>query len=189
MPSTFYGAVVALADKLDTIASFFSIDVIPTGSQDPYGLRRQASGIVSILIDRNWGISFKELLSLTETEKENELLDFFTQRLKYVLNAEDIRHDVIEAVLDSTELEPYAAVHKARVLEKHLGTPGFKETAESLGRVISISKKARAAISSRICLKMNRRKSCLTLMKKQKTVSRKALPPKTMNRRLPCSAD
>ncbi|AVB08390.1 glycine--tRNA ligase subunit beta [Bacillus velezensis] len=141
VPSTFTGAVVALADKLDTIASFFSIDVIPTGSQDPYGLRRQASGIVSILIDRNWGISFKELLSLTETEKENELLDFFTQRLKYVLNAEDIRHDVIEAVLDSTELEPYAAVHKARVLEKHLGTPGFKETAESLGRVISISKK------------------------------------------------
>ncbi len=108
MPSTFTGAVVALADKLDTIASFFSIDVIPTGSQDPYGLRRQASGIVSILIDRNWGISFKESLSLTETEKENELLDFFTQRLKYVLNAEDIRHDVIEAVLDSTELEPYA---------------------------------------------------------------------------------
>lgn len=70
MPSTFTGAVVALADKLDTIASFFSIDVIPTGSQDPYGLRRQASGIVSILIDRNWGISFKELLSLTETEKK-----------------------------------------------------------------------------------------------------------------------
>ena len=59
VPSTFTGAVVALADKLDTIASFFSIDVIPTGSQDPYGLRRQASGIVSILIDRNWGISFK----------------------------------------------------------------------------------------------------------------------------------
>ncbi|KXZ18465.1 glycine--tRNA ligase subunit beta [Bacillus nakamurai] len=141
VPSTFTGAVVALADKLDTIASFFKIGVIPTGSQDPYGLRRQASGIVSILIDRNWGISFKELLTFAETEKENELLDFFTQRLKYVLNAEEIRHDVIEAILDSTELEPYSAVHKARVLEKQLGAPGFKETAESLGRVISISKK------------------------------------------------
>ncbi|MED4645862.1 glycine--tRNA ligase subunit beta [Bacillus inaquosorum] len=140
-PSTFIGAVVAMADKLDTITSFFSIGVIPTGSQDPYGLRRQASGIVAILLDRNWGISFEELLTFVQTDKENELLDFFTQRLKYVLNAEQIRHDVIDAVLESSELEPYSALHKAQVLEQKLGTPGFKETAEALGRVISISKK------------------------------------------------
>ncbi|MCY9078073.1 glycine--tRNA ligase subunit beta [Bacillus inaquosorum] len=140
-PSTFIGAVVAMADKLDTIASFFSIGVIPTGSQDPYGLRRQASGIVAILLDRNWGISFEELLTFVQTDKENELLDFFTQRLKYVLNAEQIRHDVIDAVLESAELEPYSALHKAQVLEQKLGAPGFKETAEALGRVISISKK------------------------------------------------
>ncbi|MDO7346098.1 glycine--tRNA ligase subunit beta [Bacillus stercoris] len=140
-PFTFTGAVVAMADKLDTIASFFSIGVIPTGSQDPYGLRRQASGIVAILLDRNWGISFEELLTLVQTDKENELLDFFTQRLKYVLNAEQIRHDVIDAVLESSELEPYSALHKAQVLEQKLGAPGFKETAEALGRVISISKK------------------------------------------------
>ncbi|MFB4363426.1 glycine--tRNA ligase subunit beta [Bacillus subtilis] len=140
-PSTFIGAVVAMADKLDTIASFFSIGVIPTGSQDPYGLRRQASGIVAILLDRNWGISFEELLTFVQTDKEIELLDFFTQRLKYVLNAEQIRHDVIDAVLESSELEPYSALHKAQVLEQKLGAPGFKETAEALGRVISISKK------------------------------------------------
>ncbi|MEC1403750.1 glycine--tRNA ligase subunit beta [Bacillus subtilis] len=140
-PSTFIGAVVAMADKLDTIASFFSIGVIPTGSQDPYGLRRQASGIVAILLDRNWGISFEELLTFVQTDKENELLDFFTQRLKYVLNADQIRHDVIDAVLESSELEPYSALHKAQVLEQKLGAPGFKETAEALGRVISISKK------------------------------------------------
>ncbi len=120
-PFTFTGAVVAMADKLDTIASFFSIGVIPTGSQDPYGLRRQASGIVAILLDRNWGISFEELLTLVQTDKENELLDFFTQRLKYVLNAEQIRHDVIDAVLESSELEPYSALHKAQVLEQKLG--------------------------------------------------------------------
>ncbi|PRR94177.1 glycine--tRNA ligase subunit beta [Bacillus atrophaeus] len=142
-PSTFTGAVVALADKLDTITSFFSIGVIPTGSQDPYGLRRQASGIVSILLDQNWGISFEQLLTFVKTDKNSELLDFFTQRLKYVMNAEQIRHDVIDAVLDSSELEPYSALHKAHVLEKKLGAPGFKETAEALGRVISISKKGK----------------------------------------------
>lgn len=116
-PSSIAGAVVALADKLDTVASFFKIGVIPTGSQDPYGLRRQASGIVQILLDRNWGISFKELGAFAGQEANSELLEFFKQRLKYVLTAENIRYDVVDAVLESTNLEPYSAVKKAAVLE------------------------------------------------------------------------
>ncbi|MCY8561372.1 glycine--tRNA ligase subunit beta [Bacillus sonorensis] len=141
-PSSVVGAVVALADKLDTVASFFKIGVTPTGSQDPYGLRRQASGIVQILIDRNWGISFEKLTSFTEQKENSELLDFFKQRLKYVLTAENIRYDVVDAVLESTELEPYSALKKAAVLEKAAAKPDFKETAEALSRVISISKKS-----------------------------------------------
>ncbi|MFS0655273.1 glycine--tRNA ligase subunit beta [Bacillus sp. 179-C3.3 HS] len=142
-PSTFIGAIVAIADKLDSICSFFSIDVIPTGSQDPYGLRRQASGIVQILLDRHWNISFKELLQLAHIEPAHEtaLVEFLTQRLKHVLQAEHIRHDVIDAVLDVEDIEPYAAVKKAAVLEESVKQESFKETAEALGRVISISKK------------------------------------------------
>ncbi|MEC1261212.1 glycine--tRNA ligase subunit beta [Bacillus swezeyi] len=141
-PSSVVGAVVALADKLDTVASFFSIGVIPTGSQDPYGLRRQASGIVQILLDRNWGISFEKLASFAEQGEHSELLDFFKQRLKYVLTAENIRYDVVDAVLESTGLEPYSALKKAAVLDAAAGGPEFKETAEALARVISISKKS-----------------------------------------------
>ncbi|MGE6629268.1 glycine--tRNA ligase subunit beta [Bacillus sp. NPDC077027] len=142
-PTSFIGAIVAIADKLDSICSFFSIDVIPTGSQDPYGLRRQASGIVHILLDRNWNISFKELLVFAgvKAEQETALIDFFTQRLKFVLQAEHIRHDVVDAVLDNENIEPYAAVKKAAVLEERVKQDSFKETAEALGRVISISKK------------------------------------------------
>lgn len=141
-PSSIVGAVVALADKLDTVASFFKIGVIPTGSQDPYGLRRQASGIVQILLDRNWGISFKELAAFAGQEANSELLEFFKQRLKYVLTAENIRYDVVDAVLESSNLEPYSAVKKAAVLEAAAAKPEFKETAEALARVISISKKS-----------------------------------------------
>ncbi|PCK20735.1 glycine--tRNA ligase subunit beta [Bacillus pumilus] len=142
-PSTLIGAIVAVADKLDSICSFFSIDVIPTGSQDPYGLRRQASGIVQILLDRHWNISFKELLTLAQVETEHEaaLIEFLTHRLKYVLQAEHIRHDVVDAVLDVENIEPYAVVKKAAVLEESVKQESFKETAEALGRVISISKK------------------------------------------------
>ncbi|MGO4076121.1 glycine--tRNA ligase subunit beta, partial [Staphylococcus aureus] len=83
---------------------------IPTGSQDPYGLRRQASGIVQILLDRHWNISFKELLALAQVKAEHEaaLIEFLTHRLKYVLQAEHIRHDVVDAVLDVENIEPYA---------------------------------------------------------------------------------
>ncbi|MEC1411645.1 glycine--tRNA ligase subunit beta [Bacillus safensis] len=146
-PSTLIGAIVAVADKLDSICSFFSIDVIPTGSQDPYGLRRQASGIVQILLDRHWNISFKELLALAQVKAEHEaaLIEFLTHRLKYVLQAEHIRHDVVDAVLDVENIEPYAVVKKAAVLEESVKQESFKETAEALGRVISISKKGEDA--------------------------------------------
>ncbi|MDM5298779.1 glycine--tRNA ligase subunit beta [Bacillus pumilus] len=142
-PSTLIGAIVAVADKLDSICSFFSIDVIPTGSQDPYGLRRQASGIVQILLDRHWNISCKELLAIAQIEEAHEaaLIEFLTQRLKYVLQAKNIRHDVVDAVLDVENIEPYAVVKKAAVLEESVKQEHFKETAEALGRVISISKK------------------------------------------------
>ncbi|MGY8608256.1 glycine--tRNA ligase subunit beta [Bacillus altitudinis] len=146
-PSTLIGAIVAVADKLDSICSFFSIDVIPTGSQDPYGLRRQASGIVQILLDRQWNLSFKELLALAQVDAKHEaaLIEFLTHRLKYVLQAEHIRHDVVEAVLDVENIEPYAVVKKAAVLEESVKQESFKETAEALGRVISISKKGEDA--------------------------------------------
>lgn len=71
-PSTFTGAVVAMADKLDTIASFFSIGVIPTGSQDPYGLRRQASVLLRFFLTATGEFHLKScLLSFKPIKKMN----------------------------------------------------------------------------------------------------------------------
>ncbi|MFF2857373.1 glycine--tRNA ligase subunit beta, partial [Peribacillus sp. NPDC058002] len=64
VPPSVIGAVVSLAEKIDTLSSFFAIGVIPTGSQDPYALRRQASGVVQILAEKKWDISLEELIVL-----------------------------------------------------------------------------------------------------------------------------
>ena len=67
VPPSPIGAILSVAEKMDTIVSFFAIGVIPTGSQDPYALRRQASGVVQILLEKKWSISLEKLLSICTT--------------------------------------------------------------------------------------------------------------------------
>ena len=70
VPPSLIGAILSVAEKIDTIASFFAINVIPTGSQDPYALRRQASGIVQILAEKKWDISLERVIDLALQEIE-----------------------------------------------------------------------------------------------------------------------
>lgn len=104
------GAVLALAEKLDTIVSFFSIGLVPTGSQDPYALRRQATGIVQTLMDKNWSISIEQLVELaikampntskvTGKDLVESVLSFFKLRVKHILQEHGIRYDMIDAIL------------------------------------------------------------------------------------------
>ncbi|USK27351.1 glycine--tRNA ligase subunit beta [Bacillus sp. CMF21] len=149
-PATTAGAIVALADKLDTIAGFFSIGVIPTGSQDPYALRRQASGIVQILLAKKWTISLEELFDIAlapfneidQNKVKNELLAFFKMRVKHVLDEKKIRYDIIDAVLGAGQMELTAIMNKAAVLENAAKDESFKGTMEAFARVQNISKKA-----------------------------------------------
>ncbi|MBE4908013.1 glycine--tRNA ligase subunit beta [Bacillus luteolus] len=154
VPTSHTGAIVSIADKLDTIIGCFSIGLIPTGSQDPYALRRQAAGIVQILLDKNWDISLEVLLQ-TALEQFNqqqkgkretnevyeELLQFFKMRLKNILSDNMIRYDITEAVLGTNLGNISYFVNRAKVLEKEKETPSFKGAIESLSRVINISKK------------------------------------------------
>lgn len=155
LPSTEISAVVSMADKLDTIVGSFGIGVIPTGSQDPYGLRRQASGIVQILGDQNWNIkietlvemtleSFKNLQLLTKDPKEvsNDLVQFFNMRIKNLLQENQVRYDVIDAVIDSTEGTVSEFIKKADLLMQKVEEPDLKEVVEALSRVTNISAKA-----------------------------------------------
>lgn len=154
-PKSNSGAVLSLAEKLDTIVSFFAIGNIPSGSQDPYALRRQASGIVQILINKEWNVSLTDLLRLSigaikekgigekrEEELQLELVSFFKLRLKHYLQEQNIRYDIIDAVLEKDITALPTLVKKALVLQTKKDVSGFKETVEALSRVLTISTKA-----------------------------------------------
>ena len=97
------GAVVALADKLDTLESMFAVGLVPTGSRDPFALRRAALGVIRILLESNERLDFplevtpNELLALGDTPVDDKLLEFFAERLRFVFSRR-YRHDEISAV-------------------------------------------------------------------------------------------
>jgi glycyl-tRNA synthetase beta chain len=114
LPSGEIGTIVSLADKLDNIASFFYLDMIPSGSEDPFALRRQAAGIIHILRTIDYPDSLDSLInasimSLEASEEKrleltNAILRFFAQRLEGILLSEGHRHDIINAVLSAGEI-------------------------------------------------------------------------------------
>jgi len=93
VPKDKVAITVALADKLDTLTGFWAIDEKPTGSKDPYALRRAALGVVRILLERSVE------LPLLATTKDADLLSFFHDRLKVYLRDMGARHDIIDSVL------------------------------------------------------------------------------------------
>src|SRR5690625_1495294 len=144
LPESLPGAIISVADKLDTIVGFISVGLKPTGSQDPYSLRRQATGILRILQARKWEISLESLLSITMNQyglQENneikaDLEEFFKLRASYLLKKTGIEQDVIDAVFKK-EIGHYAyAVDKANILTAKRNDPGFKIVEESLVRKI-----------------------------------------------------
>jgi len=181
IPSTNVGALLALAEKLDTIVSFFAIGNIPSGSQDPYALRRQATGIVQILIQKEWNVSLQHLLEIAVTllnkegigkknqeELEGDLVSFFKLRMKHYLQEENIRYDIIDAIL-AKELNVLSiSAKKAKVLQDKKDEEGFKETIEALSRVLTISSKATEEIEVDALLFENQYEEAL--FKQYKTV-------------------
>lgn len=114
LPQTEAGKVLSIIDKVDNIVATFSRGLIPTGSQDPYALRRQTIGILNILLGSEWNISLRpifkasmELLNVP-AEKQDELLgqveEFFTLRLKNIFLDRDVPHHVIDLLLSNNEL-------------------------------------------------------------------------------------
>lgn len=153
------GAALAIADKLDSIVSTFAIGKIPSGSQDPYALRRQATGIVQTLIEMDWNIPLEKLINtavalvedagfskLNIPELKQELITFFKLRLKHVLQERGIRYDLIDATLGSELQGVPSLVRKADILNLKKEEDGFKESMEALSRVLNISSKAEEAI-------------------------------------------
>ena len=114
LPQTEAGKVLSIIDKVDNIVATFSRGLIPTGSQDPYALRRQTIGILNILLGSEWNISLRpifkasmELLNVP-ADKQDELLgqveEFFTLRLKNIFLDREVPHHVIDLLLSNNEL-------------------------------------------------------------------------------------
>lgn len=151
-PKTVAGRLVSLADKIDNIVATFSRGLVPTGSQDPFALRRQALGIVHTIIEANYSISISEitdkamdLLGITEAEKRSEIqknvAEFFTLRLKNVLSDNNVRYDIIDAVLENAD-EIASTYAKACVTATEIASGALNDAIQAFVRVGNISKKA-----------------------------------------------
>ena len=114
LPQTEAGKVLSIIDKVDNIVATFSRGLIPTGSQDPYALRRQTIGILNILLGSEWNISLRPIFKASMEflnvpgEKQEELLnqveEFFTLRLKNIFLDREVPHHVIDLLLSNNEL-------------------------------------------------------------------------------------
>lgn len=114
LPQTEAGKVLSIIDKVDNIVATFSRGLIPTGSQDPYALRRQTIGILNILLGSEWNISLRpifkasmELLNVAADKQEellNQVEEFFTLRLKNIFLDREVPHHIIDLLLSNNEL-------------------------------------------------------------------------------------
>ncbi|MDQ7092300.1 glycine--tRNA ligase subunit beta, partial [Desulfosporosinus sp. PR] len=154
LPVSEAGRVVSIADKLDAIVGAFGIGIQPTGSQDPYALRRQAQGIVAILLDAGWDLSLAGLLTAVyQAFKEQgtallpleEILpglqDFFQQRLRFVLLEQGLRYDTVDAALAQGGDLLNRVAQKARTLSEKRTEEAFTPYVQAYTRCFNLTKK------------------------------------------------
>ncbi len=146
LPSGLEGAVVGICDRCDTIVGAVKVGMMPTGSQDPYGLRRSARGIVEIVWGREMDFSLMELIrraaELLGTNEEcvQETEDFIVQRLKAQLREEGYEHDVVDAVISGRWDRLLRMKKKLDALVKVRKEENFKDLVLAVGRIKNILK-------------------------------------------------
>ena len=162
LPSSVPGALLAVADKLDTFLSFTAAGMLPTGSNDPYALRRQVMGLVQILAAFDWnieiedftklllGLDYAEFLTGKEDEIEEFILSFIRERVAQRIATITKRHDIIDAVVNSHTSSIPEQLKAAKVLSAVSESEEFKGITEALNRVINISAKAQDDASGEI---------------------------------------
>jgi glycyl-tRNA synthetase beta chain len=153
LPKDTLSMIMSIADKLDSIVGSFGIGVVPTGSQDPFGLRRQAIGILNIILKNSLKFdlgdlfqtaihSLKDKINREEEDLKNDLEQFFKQRLKVLLIEDGFQYDLVDAVLDANLQDIFSAKEKLEALSRLTNTEEFKSLVTGLTRGYSLSKKA-----------------------------------------------
>jgi glycyl-tRNA synthetase beta chain len=151
LPSAHAGAMLSIADKLDTIVGCFGVSLVPTGTADPYALRRQTIGIINIVLERRYSLSLSELIERSLTllaekierppqEIKTDVLEFFKGRLQNLLNSKGISPDAIEAALAVGFDDIVDVQERAKALHNLRSEPDFDSLAIAFKRVVNISK-------------------------------------------------
>jgi glycyl-tRNA synthetase beta chain len=139
-------ALLALADKLDVIVGCFKAGLIPSGSQDPFALRRQALGLLLILLENRYGVSLEDLVRTTRkaykgkpgAKEARETVAFLKGRLQTVLEAKGLSYDVIKAATAAESVSLADMVARAEAVQKRKADPEFQKLATAAGRVLRI---------------------------------------------------
>lgn len=150
-PASVAGRIVSLADKIDTIVGTFSRGLIPTGSQDPFALRRQALGIVNMLKEAQYHISLSQLVAKAmellkiadagqQAKLQNDVADFMKLRLKNVLADAGIRYDVVDAVFVTVD-DIYGVFLRANAVNEAV-KQDMEKTIQAFVRTGNIARKA-----------------------------------------------
>ena len=144
IPRTTAGRLVSIADKLGTLGGLFGLGMIPTGSKDPFALRRAAYGIVRILIEGELALSLPELSRIANAgDGTASLEEFFLERLRhYLRDVRGYRYDEVNAVISASAEQPLDVAARADAISKVRPTPNFEPLAVSFKRIENILKKA-----------------------------------------------
>ncbi|MFZ2589690.1 glycine--tRNA ligase subunit beta, partial [Paucilactobacillus nenjiangensis] len=155
LPDSKVGSVLALADKLESILSFFSVGMIPSGSNDPYALRRQAYGIVRIVADKQWHLDLLDIepelvIAMTAagvspafdmTKVTSDVHSFISERIRLALDGKKYRHDIVETAISGKQNDIVNVMEAAATLDAHKDDANFKDSIEALTRVLRIADK------------------------------------------------
>jgi glycyl-tRNA synthetase beta chain len=149
LPETDEGAIVSIADKTDSICGFFGVGLIPTGTADPYALRRQALGVINIILAKRYPFSLGSLideslailgplLKRTSDETKTAVLEFFKGRFENQLISQGHPYDVVDAILANGMDSLVAADDKIRAMADFKSDPDFQPLAIAFKRVVNI---------------------------------------------------
>lgn len=145
LPSTDASRLLTLADKIDTLVNYFNIGLIPTGSNDPYALRRQATGIVEIILSTNWNFDFSKILLQHPLVIGNQTLfdqlsDFIKARMAVALEREEVEYDIIQAVIASngTVIKQIMETAVAFQAKKSVTPEDYRQLVEATTRIVNL---------------------------------------------------
>jgi len=157
LPQTTNGAIIAVADKLDTVCGIIGIGMLPTGSADPYALRRAANGIVQIIAERKWDFNIADIigyslnqynkLGIDKPETKQIILSFFHQRINWYLQQQSIDYDVIDSVMHIEFGNILHLLERAKAVQDFKSNEDFIKLVIGFKRVSNIIKDEKSQLS------------------------------------------